>query len=196
MDVNNGSGSRVVTFYTAPADSGDVFNGPWTLLEQFTTAGTTSIFSSSAAVEVGARDSGTVARFNGVIYAAAIYSGIFGTLVTSPDFTDHAQGTTSFVDNQGRTWTMQGNATLAGSFVAGTDTTLTVETLLGPLWTTTPGGSFDIRVDGARLRVTAISAATGQLQDFTVEQAPINGVIRTIDAGTEVQLWNPARFAL
>lgn len=91
-------------------------------------------------------------------------------------------------------YSSQGTETSA-SFVAGTDTTLSVETLLGPLWTTTPGGSFDIRVSGVRLRVTAISAATGQFQDFTVEQTPINGIIKTIPAGTEVALWTPAVFA-
>jgi hypothetical protein len=196
MDVNDGAGNRVVTFYTAPAGTGDVFTGPWTQIEQFTIAGTTSIFNSSADVEIGARDGGTQAPFAGIIHGAALYDGIAGTLVASPDFPGQTQGAASFVDAQGRTWTIQGNATMLGAFRSGTDTNLLVETLLGPLWTTTPGGSFDIRVDGVRLRVTAIGAATGQFQNFTVEQVPINGAERTIDSGTEVQLWNPARFAL
>lgn len=86
----------------------------------------------------------------------------------------------------------------AASFDAGTDTALSVTDNTGgnDLWTTSQDGDFDILVAGVRLRVTAIGAATGANQTMTVDQAPINGVTKTIPSGSQVQLWQPARWAL
>lgn len=81
-------------------------------------------------------------------------------------------------------------------FAAGTGTSLSVTTTLGPLWTQNQNGDFDIRVSGVRLRVTAIGAPAGQVQVFTVDQAPINGVVKSIPAGSPVELWTPAVFSL
>jgi hypothetical protein len=54
---------------------------------------------------------------------------------------------------------------------------------------------FDIEVEGVRLRVTAISGASSP-QTFTVTQAPVNGVTKTIPAGTAVRLWQGAVISL
>src|SRR3546814_8634229 len=49
LDVNDGAGNNVVTFYTAPA-----IDGPWEQLgNPVTTAGTTSIFNSTSSLKVG-----------------------------------------------------------------------------------------------------------------------------------------------
>lgn len=106
LDVDNGAAGNTVTFYYA-----DTIDGPWTQLgNAVVTAGVTSIFSSSAAVEVG--DASQVSTLfddpNGRVYAFQLYSGIAGTLVADADFTTVTD--TSFVDSVGRTWTQVGGA--------------------------------------------------------------------------------------
>jgi hypothetical protein len=84
---------------------------------------------------------------------------------------------------------------VATEFEAGTGTSLSVATTLGPLWGVTGDANMhfplDIRVFGVRLRVTGISGASSP-QTFTVDQAPVNGVEKTVPAGEAVRLWAPA----
>lgn len=91
------------------------------------------------------------------------------------------------------------------TFIAGTNTSLVVEDQQGgtDLWSTTADFPFDIRVapvgmttGGVRLRVSAISAPTGAKQTMTVSATVVNGVNRTIPAGWQVTLWQPAVYAL
>lgn len=106
MDVNDGSGNRVINFYTAPS-----MDGPWTPLgATVTTAGTTSIFSSTAPLEAGSGSLGTSDLFVGTIYALEARSGIGGTVVADPDFTLASPARTTFDDNVGNTWTVNGSA--------------------------------------------------------------------------------------
>lgn len=191
LDVNDGSSQHVVTFYTASS-----LDGPWTQLgSAVTTAGTTSIFAGTAPLEVGSRIGGT-SNMAGLIYAAQVLDGIDGTVVANPDFTAQTPGDTSFSDDAGLTWTVNGNAEIVGDFVAGTDTSLWVHTTQGPLWGVTGDANIDLPFDlaslGARLRVSAIAAAVGQVQEFTVSATVVNGVAKTIPAGTDVRLWQPA----
>jgi hypothetical protein len=87
---------------------------------------------------------------------------------------------------------VEGGTATAASFVSGTGTSLSVATTVGPLWTTDADDlPFDIAVAGVRLTVTAISGATSP-QTFTVTQAPVNGVTKTIPSGSTVRLWQPA----
>lgn len=109
MDVDDGSGNRVVTFYTAPTISGS-----WTQLgSAVTTAGTTSIFASTAQIQLG--DAGDNARTlnlsiaAGRLHAFQLLNGIGGSAVANPDFTTQSIGTTSFADAAGRTWTLNGD---------------------------------------------------------------------------------------
>jgi hypothetical protein len=87
-------------------------------------------------------------------------------------------------------------AELASTFIAGTHTTMSVSTTLGPLWTTDVSEfPFDVEVASARVRVTGISGGSSP-QTFTVSTTVVNGVEKTIPAGTTVQLWQPAVIAL
>jgi hypothetical protein len=86
---------------------------------------------------------------------------------------------------------------IAEDFDAGTDTSMTVETTVLPKWTTDDDEfPFDIECGGVRLTVTDIAAGAGELQTFTITQAPVNGIIKTIPEGTAVSLWFKARYAL
>lgn len=186
LDVSSGD----VRFFV-----GESFVGPWVQFGAIITSAPTSIFSSAANVEVGSRAGGTTAIWVGVIYGIEIRDGIGGTVVADPDFTDQATGTTSFTDDAGRPWQVLGAASIAGDFVAGTDTSMSVTAVPGPLWSTTATFPLDIQAAGVRLRVTAISGVSSP-QTFTVEQVPVNGIEKTIPAGTPISLWQPARYAL
>lgn len=84
-----------------------------------------------------------------------------------------------------------------GSFVAGTGTALAVTDQTGGncLWDT-GADDFDVIVSGVRLRVTAVGAAVGANQTLTVQQAPINGVVKTIPSGSRVELWRQGVWGL
>lgn len=97
-------------------------------------------------------------------------------------------------DRHGRADTL--DSTTTAEFTSGVDTELVVATGRGPIWTTDPAElPFDITVGGAQLRVTAVTGETSP-QTFTVEQAPVNGVARTIPAPAPVRLAYPAVVAL
>jgi hypothetical protein len=97
MDVNDGAGNRVITFYV----DGELF-------ETFTTAGTTSIFNSTAALTISIGN--TVA---GNVRSMILRNAIDGSQIASPDFMIQRSGTTSFVDQTTRTWTITGTASIA-----------------------------------------------------------------------------------
>jgi hypothetical protein len=106
LDVNNGAAGHTVTFYIA-----DTMAGPWYVLgSPIVTAGTTSIFASTAVLEVGTANAGTSDVLAGKVYSVEVRNGIDGTLVANPRFDQQVTGTTSFVDSLGRTWTLQGDA--------------------------------------------------------------------------------------
>ncbi len=122
-DVDNGAGGNDVKFYT----SEDGVN--WTQLGTTqTTAGTTSIFNSTAVVEVGSASGGTANQLNGKIYSAQIYDEIDGT-TPLVDFNPHRDATTPTgtitSSTTGEVWTINGassvvrNATYHGTGVDG-----------------------------------------------------------------------------
>jgi HAMP domain-containing protein len=111
LDVNNGAGGRVYSFYTAP-DSRDE-PAEWTLVSTQTTAGTTSIFVSTMEVEVGAQGFGNSVA-SGRFRRAIIRNGIDGTVVADFDAYDmHNTTATTFGSSRiaGQTWTRLANAT-------------------------------------------------------------------------------------
>ena len=108
LDVDNGSGGRTARFYTASRITGTFFE----LGSPVIVAGTTSIFSGTSTLTVGARDSGAQGRFTGRIFAARVYNGIAGVLVANPLFYQQAPGTVNFVDSTGKTWTVQPGASI------------------------------------------------------------------------------------
>jgi hypothetical protein len=108
LDVNNGAGGHTVTFYVAPTMA-----GPWTQLgDPVVNAGTTSIFDSTAALEVGDAANLLALPVEGKIYGFELRNGIAGagTAVANPDFTTQTPGASSFADAAGRTWTINGDA--------------------------------------------------------------------------------------
>lgn len=115
LDVNNGAGGNTCTFYTS-----DSVTGTWTQLgSAIVTAGTTSIFSSSAPLEIGEEDNAgirftNIVPFTGRIYRAQVYSGIAGTLVADMNATAQAEGATSWSDGLAtpNTWTLAASAVI------------------------------------------------------------------------------------
>jgi len=108
LRVNNGSGGRTITFYTAPTLAGPYTQLPGSVVQ----AGTTSIFNSPTAVKVGDPTDIGFTRPVGRVHAAQIRNGIGGTIVANPSFSTQAVGATSFVDSAGRTWTVNGLASI------------------------------------------------------------------------------------
>jgi len=103
LNVNDGAGNRVYTFWTSTDGV------TWTQLgSTVTTAGTTSIFNSTAPLEFGSITTGTTSNLNGTVSVARIYSGSgfttsgpSGTLVLDADFRT-TPGATSFTAATGQ----------------------------------------------------------------------------------------------
>jgi hypothetical protein len=111
LDVDNGAVGNDATFYIGPT-----IDGPWTQLGAVVTqAGVTSIFAGTLAVEVGSQSIGTLSLLSGVVHVAQIHPGINAVPVATPNFSAQPAGTTSFNDSVGRTWTING----AASIIAG-----------------------------------------------------------------------------
>lgn len=108
LDVNNGAGGRTITFYTSRTG----LSGTWTQLgDPVVQAGTTSIFNSTAALRVGVVPA-VMTYPVGRILGVEVRNGIGGTAAANPDFTVQDLGDTSFADSAGRTWTVNGTASI------------------------------------------------------------------------------------
>jgi len=85
LDVDDGAAGHVITFYTAPGIA-----GPWTQLgDPIVRAGTTSVFASTAALMIGAADTGTpgftdLHMLHGKVHAFELRDGIDGPVVADP----------------------------------------------------------------------------------------------------------------
>lgn len=111
LDVNNGSGGWTVRLYTAPTIA-----GPWTQLgAAISEAGVTSIHNSTATLGVGNVPGSGFPSPPGRFHAAQVYADLAATDArANPDFTAQDPGTTSFTDDAGRTWSVNGTASIAG----------------------------------------------------------------------------------
>lgn len=125
LDVDNGAAGHTATFWTA-----DSIGGTWTQLGDLVVGtGTTSIFDSTAIVEVGEIAAATSAPqvsnpvsgqfdtttgLSGKIHRFELRSGIGGTAVANPNLTIQTPGATSFADTAAapNTWTVAGGATV------------------------------------------------------------------------------------
>lgn len=85
------------------------------------------------------------------------------------------------------------SSTLAADFIAGTNTSMSV-TVTGSLWSTT-AEPYQIQVGGVVFNVTATTGAASP-QTFTVDITPVNGVTRTIPAGSRIDIYPPIYIAL
>lgn len=123
LDVDDGAGGHVVRFYTTRdvvAGEDDLTTATWTQLgDPVTTAGTTSIFNSTAATYAGAVQAGSTALVTGRLWELQVRSGIGGSLAANPRFRDQVAGATSFADAQTNTWTLAGAAALSDRDVRG-----------------------------------------------------------------------------
>jgi len=102
LDVDNGASGHAVTFYTSQDGS------TWTQLGNVITGvGTTSIFSGSQPVEIGAVNSGTATSMSGRVYRAQVLNGIDGSTVLDVDCDALTSGSaTSFTATTGQTVTI------------------------------------------------------------------------------------------
>ena len=115
VDVDNGAGGNTVTFSTS---TNPVTTTPASIIfeqlgDPVINAGTTSIFNSNSALEIGAHSTGTAARFSGKIDRVLMYSGIGGTLAADFNANDGTVGGTSFAASAtGETYTLNGAAAI------------------------------------------------------------------------------------
>lgn len=88
-------------------------------------------------------------------------------------------------------------STVTTDFDAGTDTSLSITVEAGSeLWVTGSGAPefpFHLKASGVVLNVTAISGASSP-QTATVDATPVNGIVKTIPAGTPISLADPVRW--
>lgn len=161
LDVNNGASGRTATFYTSSTPG---TAGPWTQLgAPVVQAGVTSIFDSTAPMEVG--DISAVGFENAPrkIFSVEVRSTIGGTIIANPNFEVQAVFATSFADTapSARTWTVTAGALhnyhlrFAG-----------VVTTWPPQWDT---GGFD---------VTTPITASGILQRLNQGDQPLQSTLR------------------
>lgn len=108
LDVNNGLGGYTLTYYVAES-----LTGTWHQFGQtVTTSGTTSIFSSTAPLEVGDIAAIGFTNHERRIYGAEVRNSA-GTVVANPSFSGQAVGTTAFSDATGKTWTVANGASIS-----------------------------------------------------------------------------------
>jgi hypothetical protein len=102
LDVDNGASGKTVRFYAGPT-----LNGPWTQIgADQVSAGTTSLFAGTSALELGDLSSGTAPPSSFRLYGAQVRDGIGGTVVAAPDLTAQAPGAVAFTDSAGRAWSV------------------------------------------------------------------------------------------
>lgn len=166
LDVNNGAAGNTATFYTAPT-----IDGPWTQLgAPVVTVGTTSIFASTAIVELGSDSVGTTDLLAGTIHAAQILNSA-GAIVAAPTARRLTAGVTSFTDSIGLVWTLHGTGTAVAA-----STSITLDPFAsgivqrsddGVRWTTVRGAvDADIDASGNLASISDYEFRAGVLNDY------------------------------
>jgi hypothetical protein len=123
LDADVGGTDAQVTFYTS--DDGST----WTQLGAVQAVGaTTSIFASTAVLELGGQTLGTVNRLAGKIFRAQVLSGIAGSSVAAPIA---AAASSSVTDATPRTWTVNGAAFVSSHTMHGLQAYLQVFSFAG-----------------------------------------------------------------
>lgn len=186
MDVDDGAGNHLVNFYTS--DDGST----WTQLgATVTTAGTTSIFASTAVLEIGSRNGGTGDFFAGKFFEGWVKTGIAGTAVARPIAT-----VTGVSDATPLTWTVNGTAIPTNQTSYGLQAYLQVFGFTGTSVTVKLQESADNGVNDAWADVTggAFTAATGVGAERIATSATQNveRYLRVVTTGT----FTNAQFAV
>lgn len=155
LDVDNGATGNTVVFYTS--DDGST----WTQLgNSVVTAGVTSIFSSSAPLEIGSHTGGTAGNFNGKFFRGSVLSGISGTPVAQPISSASSNAVT---DTTPLTWTVNGTAAVTAYNPYGAQAYLQVFSFTGTDVTVKIQDSADNATfaDVAGLAFTQVTTAPG-----------------------------------
>lgn len=144
LDVDNGASGYDVKFYTS--EDGVT----WTQLgTTVTTATATSVFASTAILEIGSRNAGTSDFFAGKFFEGQVLSGIGGTSVAHPVAT-----VTGVTDATPLTWTVNGTAIPTNRTSYGLQAYLQLTTLTGTDITVKLQSSADNGVNDAWADVT------------------------------------------
>lgn len=175
MDVDNGSSDAAVNFYTSTDGS------TWTALGATQLNGaTTSIFASTAVLELGGQTLGTANRLAGKIFEAQVLSGIAGTSVAHPIPT-----LTSIGDDTPRTWTVNGAAYLSNYTYFGLQAYLQVTSFTGTdvtikLQHSSDNAATDAYADITGGGFTAVTSAPTTQRIATSATLPIERYVRVV----------------
>jgi hypothetical protein len=171
LDVDLGGTDAAVNFYTS--EDGVT----WTALGvQQLNGATTSVFASTAVLEIGSQTAGTVNRTAGKFFRGSVLSGIGGSSVAAPIASASGNAVT---DATPRTWTKQGNAYISSHTVHGGQAYLQVFSFAGT----------DATV---KLQHSSDNGGTDAFADITgggftqITSGPTYGRI-AITAGTEIK---------
>lgn len=181
LDVNDGAGNHVVTFYTATDFSSWVQLG-----NVVTTAGTTSIFDGNESVNIGRLNSSGGA-LNGNIYRAQIYNGINGTLAFDANFATASKLATSFTESSSNAATVTINSSGdLGARISGERDLVQLTASKQPIYVAPAAGTSGINS-------SAFAELAGSGYD-TFSGATATGftAIKTGTAGTDIVLSAPA----
>lgn len=111
MRVTRDATTGDITHYLG--DEASVTPSGWTQLGSTLSRDSGSLHSGTAVLEVASLDDGASMLATGLIVHAQVRSGIDGAIAADPDFSDQPNGTTSFADSTGKTWTVHGTATIS-----------------------------------------------------------------------------------
>lgn len=167
LDVDNGAAGNTTRFYTS--DDGVT----WTQLgADVVTATATSIFASTAVLEIGSRNAGTSDFFAGKFFEGWVKTGIGGTAVARPIAT-----VTGVSDATPLTWTVNGTAIpsnwttygaqayLQVTSFTGTDVTIklqhSADNGVNDAWADITGGAFTAVTAGPTTERIATSSTLG-----------------------------------
>lgn len=179
LDVDNGAAGNDVKFYTSTDGT------TWTQLgATVTTAGTTSIFSGTAILELGSRTAGTAGNMAGKIFEAQVLNGIGGTSVAHP-----VASITGFTDATPLTWTLNGTAIATDRTSFGLQAYLQVTGFTGSSATIKLQESADNGVNDAWADVTggafsAVSTSPVTERIATSSTQNVERYLRVITTGT------------
>ncbi len=119
LDIDDGSGNRVIRFYTAAT-----VTDSWTQLGATVTfGGTTGVADVAADLEIGSTNDGepgfgSVANLTGKIYGFQLRRGVgAGTRIAAVDFTSASPGEREVVDYDGNLWVVEGSSQIAQDWV-------------------------------------------------------------------------------
>lgn len=107
FEANDGNGNNRVTWYRSDdaAPPADILL--WDKLGDALTGGGLSVFAgSSEPIRIGALEDNQESSLRARVFKAEIRDGINGTLRAAPNFEAQPEGTTSFDDSTGKTWTL------------------------------------------------------------------------------------------